>query len=337
MPLPVGDDFPVVAHVNGVVDVAALRFFAALLQGNGFGAHADQAGAVRQAVLRGIRQLEAVAVGADAIAVQFARKDAGFAHEVGEKERVRVQVELFRRCFLHDAAFVHDDDLVGDGKGFALVVGDVERGDAEALLQFADFFAHAAAQVGVEVGERFVEKQHFRLQDERAREGDALLLPAGDLIDVALAKAGEVNECQGFFNAHAAFFARHVEHFQAVADVVGNAHVREERVGLEDDADVALLDGGFGDVFAVNVDLAAGRAFETGDEAEDGGFAAAGGAKQGGHGAALDGKIEMVDDHGFAEGFGDVFQDEEGLFVLHGVPLVFSVGGLWSGRCGCRR
>ena len=192
---------------------------------------------------------------------------------------------------------------------------------AKALLQLADFFAHAAAQVGIEVGEWLIEKQHFRLQDERTREGDALLLPAGDLIDVAFAEAGKVNECQGFFNAHAAFVARDVQHFQAVADVVGDAHVREEGVGLEDDADVALLDGGFGDVFAVDVDLAAGRAFETGDEAEDGGFAAAGGAKQGGHGAAFDGEVEVVDDDGFAERFGDVFEDEEGLFVLHGVPL----------------
>ena len=94
--------------------------------------------------------------------------------------------------------------------------------------------------------------------------------------------------------------------------------MREEGVGLEDDADVALLDGGFGDVFTVDENLPAGRAFQPGDEAKDGGFAAAGGAEQGGHGAALDGKVEMVDDHGFAEGFGDVFQDEEGFFV-HGV------------------
>ena len=40
-----------------------------------------------------------------------------------------------------------------------------------------------------------------------------------------------------------------------------------------------------------------------------------------GHGAAFDGEVEVVDDDGFAERFGDVFEDEEGLFVLHGVPL----------------
>jgi len=53
---------------------------------------------------------------------------------------------------------------------------------AEAALQVADFAAHLRAQLGVEVGERLVEQQHAWLDDDRARERDALLLAARELM-----------------------------------------------------------------------------------------------------------------------------------------------------------
>ena len=49
------------------------------------------------------------------------------------------------------------------------------------LLQLADVLAHAAAQLGVEIRQRLVEQQHLRLEHERARHRDALLLAAGEL------------------------------------------------------------------------------------------------------------------------------------------------------------
>ena len=62
-----------------------------------------------------------------------------------------------------------------------LVVGDVDDGEAEPLLQVADLLAHLAAQAGVEIGQRLVEQQHRRLQHQRARDRDALLLSARQL------------------------------------------------------------------------------------------------------------------------------------------------------------
>ena len=45
--------------------------------------------------------------------------------------------------------------------------------------------ARLLAQLGVEIGERLVEQDHRRLVDQRARERDALLLAAGELVRVA--------------------------------------------------------------------------------------------------------------------------------------------------------
>src|SRR3546814_5833414 len=68
-----------------------------------------------------------------------------------------------------------------------LIVGDVDRREAELLLQLADVLAHTPAQLGVEIGERLVEQQNRRLQHQRAGDRDALLLAAGELAGQPLA------------------------------------------------------------------------------------------------------------------------------------------------------
>ena len=57
----------------------------------------------------------------------------------------------------------------------------VDHGDAEPLLQRADFAAQVLAQLRVEIGQRLVEQTDRRLGDERTPKRDALLLAAGQL------------------------------------------------------------------------------------------------------------------------------------------------------------
>jgi hypothetical protein len=45
-------------------------------------------------------------------------------------------------------------------------------------VQAADLKAHFFTQVGIEIGERLVEQQDLRLNNQRTREGRPLLLPA---------------------------------------------------------------------------------------------------------------------------------------------------------------
>jgi hypothetical protein len=59
-----------------------------------------------------------------------------------------------------------------------LVVGDVERGDADTTLDAADLGSHLDAQFGVEVGERFVHQEDGRFADDRSTHGDPLALAA---------------------------------------------------------------------------------------------------------------------------------------------------------------
>src|SRR5690606_38102606 len=99
------------------------------------------------------------AIGDEPAGFDGARDDvhARRADEAGDEEIGRTIIEIERGADLFDAAAVHDDDAVGHGHGFDLVVGDVDGGDPQPLVQGLDLAAHDDAEFGVEVGERLVE------------------------------------------------------------------------------------------------------------------------------------------------------------------------------------
>ena len=198
-------------------------------------------------------------------------------------------------------------------------MGDVQRRDIKLLLQLADLFAHAAAQVGVEVAQRLVEQQHFRLEDQRARQRHALLLAAGDLIDIAIVEPRQIHHRQRFLHARFHFGARNAEHLQAIADVLPQRHMREQGIRLKHHADVTLLDGTMGHVFTINAYLPVARLFQPGDQAQNGGLAAAGRAEQRHHLPPWDGERDVIDYRVAAEPFGDVTQFNEIFLAHHGL------------------
>ena len=114
------------------------------------------------------------------------------ADEAGDELRARPLVDVLRRAELLDPAAVHHRDEVGGGHRLGLVVGDVDRGVAVGVVQAADLEAHLLAQIGVEVGQRLVEQQRLRLDDQGAGERDALLLAAGQFARIALGEVGEL-------------------------------------------------------------------------------------------------------------------------------------------------
>ena len=73
---------------------------------------------------------------------------------------------------------------------------DEDERDAELGLERLELDLEVLAQPGVERAERLVEQQHARAQHERARERDALLLAAGELVRLALREAGEPDELE---------------------------------------------------------------------------------------------------------------------------------------------
>ena len=79
------------------------------------------------------------------------------ANEARDEFRLRPVVDVFRRAELLDFPRIHHRDQVGRGHRLGLVVRDVDRRVTVFVVQPANFKAHLLAQVGVEVGQRFIE------------------------------------------------------------------------------------------------------------------------------------------------------------------------------------
>ncbi len=129
-------------------------------------------------------------------AVHRAIQEIGAADEPGDKPRLRPVVQRHRIIHLLDPAMVHHHDAVGGHHRLGLVMRHIDRGDAERVVQAADFRAHLLAQIGVQVGQRFVEQQHFRLDHDGTRQRDALLLAAGQLGRIAVLQMAQLHHIE---------------------------------------------------------------------------------------------------------------------------------------------
>ena len=124
-----------------------------------------------------------------------------------------------------------------------LVVGDVDHGRADAVVQPPQLDAHVGAQRWVEVGQRLVEQEDGRSADEGAGQRHPLPLAAGELGRAAAEQLLAADELGDGGDASRPLGRRDLAHGQAEADVLGDVEVGEQGVGLEDHRDVALGGG----------------------------------------------------------------------------------------------
>ena len=181
---------------------------------------------------------------------------------------------FFRRADLLDPAVVHHHDAVGHFERFFLIVRHQNARDVNLVVQPAEPGPQALPHLGVERAERLVQQQH--LAARRPAPGPARRAAAGRR------KAATETACRGrraapaaaargrgdrFPRSTAACFAR--PHAQAERHVLEHAHVAEQRVVLEHEADAALGGGPMGDVLVVEADARARvgvRRVEAGDD-----------------------------------------------------------------------
>ena len=181
-------------------------------------------------------------------------------------------------------------------------MGDVDGGDAELGLQLLELVAQLYAQLGVEVRQRLVQAHDGRLGHQRAGDGDALLLAAGELADLAHELLlGQFNLGRHFAHELVDLILVHLLDAQTEGDVLIHGHGREEGVVLEHHTDVALFNRDMGDVLVLDDDGALNRLNEAGDGAQGGRLAAAGRAEEGEELAFLDMDVDVLEGRKVAE------------------------------------
>ena len=147
-------------------------------------------------------------------------------------------VEIVRGINLHNVAELHHADAVAHGHRFRLIVGDVDGGRRFArffqlLMQIGNADPHRGAQLGVKVGERFVEQEDVRFFDDRPAHRHALRLAAGELARQAIEQFFQFENFRRFFHLSVDLRLRQLAQLEAEGEVFAHRHMRIEGVVLE--------------------------------------------------------------------------------------------------------
>ncbi len=212
-------------------------------------------------------------------------------------------VDRLRIRHLLDHAAVHDRDAIGHRERLLLVVRYVDEGDPDVALDALELDLELLSQFEVERAQRLVEEQHRRLIHERAREGHALLLAAGQLRGPALGLRGEPHALE--LLGHAALDLGAVDPLalQAEGHVLLDRAVGEEGIALEDRVGGPLEGGTVGHVLAVEQYAALGGLLEARHHAQGGRLSTPGRAQHREELAPRDVQLHSTDSGELAEAF----------------------------------
>ena len=206
-------------------------------------------------------------------------------------------------------------------------MGDEDRGHAGALPDLQQLVLKLLAGECVERAERLIHQENIGVVGEHARDRHALFHAARQLVRVAIGKALEPDHPDKFVGGLLDLVACEMTLPRPEADVLPHRHPRKQRVILKHHAAIAA---GAGDGLAVDRDLAGGRLFESGDDPQQRGFSAAGGADHADELALGNGKINRRQRLDFVvadrKAFGDA-ADGQGFRV----PITHGVAGSSSG------
>jgi hypothetical protein len=162
-----------------------------------------------------------------------------------------------------------------------------------------DLGAERLRRQHVERGEGLVHAEQLGTADERARDPDALLHAARELLRVRLLGAREADLLDRVRDAVARVLLRQRTAVQADADVLLDRQPREEREVLEDDGR-ARVNAAQRD--AVLLDRAGGRLDQADQDPQQRRLAAAGGTEDGDRLSLAHGEVDVREDHPLVAG-----------------------------------
>ena len=160
--------------------------------------------------------------------------------ETRHKLRHRPVIDFVGCADLHDVATGKHHDALGQCHRFHLIVGDVDRGCTDALVQLLDFSTHLRTQECVQIRQRLIEQEQFRLAYDRAPHRDALPLSARKRAGLPVKQVVDLQNHSGFPHAPFNIGYRKFAQLQAKGEIVEDIFVRVERVILEHHGDIAF-------------------------------------------------------------------------------------------------
>src|SRR5260370_4711132 len=181
----------------------------------------------------------------------------------------------WNRQILYDCtgSGAHYIDTFGQVKGLIDVVGDEQDGAGGLIPDAQQELLHVGASLSIERAEGLVHENHLRAHSESSGDGHALLHAAGQRFRIHVGETAEADSFDQTLHRFAALGFGNAVNLHAVTDVIGDREPREGGVFLEHHAAIAAWAR---DRFSADQYFAAIGPIETGDDAQHGGFSAAG-------------------------------------------------------------
>ncbi len=163
-------------------------------------------------------------------------RDEGRDHFAG-----RFFVKLARRIELLKLAVIENCNPVSKRHGLSLVMGNVDNRRTGALVESRKFVFHRSTQMHVEIGKRFVKQDQRRGCYQTAGQSHTLPLTTRKIGRAAITKTVKIDQRQRLANTVLTLGFGNLCHPQTIADILGDRHMRPERIILEDDTDLPLF------------------------------------------------------------------------------------------------
>ena len=198
------------------------------------------------------------------------------ADEAGNEHVAGIIVQVLRSVnLLHDTVF-HNHDAVAHGHSLGLVVGNVDEGGAQFLVQLDDLGAHCGTQLCVQVGQRLVEQEYSRVTNHSTAQSNTLTLTTGQSLRLTIQQVLDVENASSLTHTLVDFVLRSFAQLQTERHVLVHGHVGIQSVVLEHHRDVAILRGNVVYQTVADVQLTFADLLQTSDHTQGGGFTAAG-------------------------------------------------------------
>jgi hypothetical protein len=208
------------------------------------------------------------------------RDEIGLAHEAGDEVVGRLVVDRAWTVELLDPAVAHHGDPIREEKRFLLIMRHENGRQAQALLEPPQLDLHGLPELAVKCAEGLVEQQQARVEHDRARQGDTLLLTSRQFARQAFAISAEFDERQGLFNPPPDLGPRDAAHLERECDIAGDRQMREQGIVLEHHADVSPSRRRVRDILAPEHDLPRVDVLEARDGLQQGRLPRAAGPEQ---------------------------------------------------------
>src|SRR5271166_976584 len=178
--------------------------------------------------------------------------------------------------------------------GLDLVMRHMDRRHPQARMEPPEFRAHLHSKLGVEIGQWFVQQKRLWMPDNCAAHRHALPLTARKLLGSAIHQRAKIENSRDFAYPLIDLGAGHPTLLEREADVLPHAHMRVERVVLEDHGDVAVARRHIVDHSPADADLALGDRLKAGNHSKQRRFAASRRADEHHKLAAVDFEADIV-------------------------------------------